>query len=123
MQKNNWIHDYHILQNSPNESGAVCLGIILAYYGRFLSLSELSEKCGVTRNGTTKEKILNAATLEGLKGVWRSHDTDHQKGIDLRNNDNYPLITLNAKNKYSVIISVDDKFAKVYHSAKGGGNP
>ena len=50
-----------LLQSVEAESGAVALGIVLASHGRSCTLRELSEACGVTRDGTTPEKLLQAA--------------------------------------------------------------
>ena len=61
-----------MLQLEATECGAVCLGIVLAYLGKWVSLQELRETCAIGRDGTNAAELVKAARHYGLQPVaWR----------------------------------------------------
>lgn len=62
-------------QLEARECGAVALGIILAFYGKYVARAALRDACGVTRDGVTILGMVRAAEGYGLsaKVVKRQH--------------------------------------------------
>lgn len=60
------------MELAPTESGAACLAILLAHYGRWVSLEEARDACGVSRDGSSAESVARAAESYELQPVITS---------------------------------------------------
>jgi ATP-binding cassette subfamily B protein len=56
-----------LTQMNEVECGAVCLAMILTYYGRKTSVSEIRERCGIGRDGLSALSLVKAARTYGLR--------------------------------------------------------
>ena len=65
-----------IQQLSATECGAACLAMVLAYYGKHASLSEIRKVTGVNRDGVDALTLLKAARWYGLQGRGVKLDLD-----------------------------------------------
>ena len=56
-----------IIQLEALECGAASLGMVLAYYGKWLPLEQIRKDCGVSRDGSTAGNIARAAVRYGME--------------------------------------------------------
>lgn len=72
-----------IIQIEATECGAVSLGIILAYYRKYVPIEELRMRCNVTRDGSSAWNISQAAQFYGLDAEAFSIDIDGLSSVSL----------------------------------------
>ena len=72
-----------LLQMHATECGAACLGSVLGYFGRWAPLTELREKCEVSRDGSSAASIVRAARHYGLKCSGLSLPSAQLKKLEL----------------------------------------
>lgn len=72
-----------LIQMEATECGAVCLGIILGYFGKFIPLEELRIACGISRDGSNAKNVVEAAENYRLKADGYSLDIDDLYSLNL----------------------------------------
>src|SRR3954464_11921528 len=94
-----------VLQMQVTECGAASLGMVLAHYGRWVTLEELRDRWGASRDGTTALDLLNAAAGYGLegKGSYRRRGLLEDAG--------FPLIVWWKGAHFLVLEGLDDRHA------------
>ena len=86
------------------ECGAACLGSVLGYFGRHVPLTELREKCEVSRDGSSAASILRAARHFGLECAGLSAHSAMLKKVEL------PVILFWQFSHFVVLEGYDQEF-------------
>lgn len=102
-----------LLQLSAVECGAACLAMILSYYGRKTSVSEVRDRVGLGRDGLSALDIVKAARGYGMR----------VRAVSLQEND-FRLVTLPAIvhwefNHYLIVERWTPKYADLVDPASG----
>jgi ATP-binding cassette subfamily B protein len=102
-----------LTQLSEVECGAACLAMVLSYYGRKTSVSEIRERCGVGRDGLSALSLVQAARSYGLR----------VRAVSLQHN-NFRFVTLPAIvhwefNHFLVVEHWSPRFVDVVDPASG----
>jgi len=102
-----------IAQQEAVECGAASLAMVLAWHGRWITLEQLREQCGITRDGTKATNILKAARLHNLVAKGLQKDTAALARLPL------PLIVFWRFNHFIVVESIGDETVRVLDPAVG----
>ena len=102
-----------VLQMHATECGAACLGSVLAHFGRWVPLTELREKCEVSRDGSSAASILRAARHYGLECSGLSLRAEQLKKVEL------PLILFWQFSHFVVLEGFDDNHFHLNDPAAG----
>lgn len=77
-----------VMQMEALECGAASLTMILAYYGKWVSLEQIRADCGVSRDGSNAKNVLKAARRYGFiaKGYrYEPEDLKKERKIPVYN--------------------------------------
>lgn len=100
-------------QQEAVECGAACLTMVLAWYGRWVTLEEIREHCGITRDGTKATNVLKAARAHGLVAKGLQKTAGELQRLPL------PLIVFWNFNHFVVVEAIDDKRVRLVDPASG----
>lgn len=102
-----------VLQMEYSECGAACLGMILAHYGKWVSLEELRVRCGISRDGSKAINILRAARSYGL--VAQGARYEPRRLLDLP----FPMILFWNFNHFVVLEGIKGERVWINDPARG----
>ena len=102
-----------VLQMHATECGAACLGSILGHHGRWVPLTELREKCEVSRDGSSAASIARASRHYGLECKGLSIRAHQLKKVEL------PAIVFWQFSHFVVVEGYDERFFYLNDPATG----
>ena len=101
------------IQMTAGENGPTALEMMLGYYGRYVPISELREVCVTSRNGTSPERMMEAARHYGLEAELRKMSVE-----ELRNGP-FPILICWKKRYYAIVTRFLGDLVEVIDPAKG----
>lgn len=102
-----------LIQMESTECGAACLAIILRYYGKNVSLTDVRTACDVTRDGSKTINIIRAARNYGLDAEGYSYElADFDES-------SFPCIVFWEFNHYLIVEGISGKTVYLNDPATG----
>ena len=102
------------MQLEALECGAACLAMIMAYYGKWVTLEQLRVDCGVSRDGSKAKNILIAARSYGFEAKGFRCELEV-----LKNKFTYPCIIHWEFNHFVVLEGFRGNYAYLNDPARG----
>ncbi|MBQ7201726.1 MAG: ATP-binding cassette domain-containing protein [Eubacterium sp.] len=103
-----------ILQMETLECGAVCLGMILAYYKKYVPLEKLRVDCGVSRDGSNASSMVKAARKYDLKAAGFRMSFD-----ELKNEEQFPCVVFWEYDHFLVVRGIKNGYVYINDPAEG----
>lgn len=103
-----------VMQMEALECGAASLTMILAYYGKWVSLEQIRADCGVSRDGSNAKNVLKAARRYGFIAKGYRYEPE-----DLKKNGKFPCIIHWNFNHFLVLNGFKGNKAYLNDPAKG----
>ncbi len=104
----------HYKQLDTMDCGPTCIMIVAKYYGKYLSLQYLRDKCGMTREGVSLMDIAHAAEIAG----FRTHATMMGFGA-LKAKMPLPCIVYWQQKHFVVVYKTDARYIYISDPATG----
>lgn len=101
------------LQIEAAECGAASLTMVLSYYGRWASLEQVRQDCGVSRDGSKASNILKAAKSYGMSAKGYRKEPDQLGAIPM------PAIIHWNFNHFVVLEGIENTYASIADPAGG----
>lgn len=103
-----------ILQMEALECGAASLAMVMAYYHKWVPLSEVRTECGVSRDGSNAFNILEAAQRYGMECRAKAYKLE-----SLLTKATFPAIVFWNRNHFLVVDGFKGNYAYLNDPAKG----
>lgn len=102
-----------VMMMENTECGAACLNMVLAYYGKWISLEQVRQDCAINRDGSNALNLIKAARNYGLVGGG------FRATVSALKNAEYPLILHWNFNHFVVLCGFEKDKAVIIDPAMG----